>query len=67
LENLDLEDKNLEKKEKRKHVTESVERWKKIVPNQAIKESIHVKVIPFKFIFPNLSLSSSMFHIISFP
>ena len=60
------EDNNHEKKAMRKHITESVERWTEIVPNQAIKESIHVKVIPFKSIVSDMSLSSSMFHIISF-
>jgi hypothetical protein len=50
------EDNNHEKKAMRKHIIESVERWTEIVPNQAIKESIHVKVIPFKSIVPDLSL-----------
>jgi hypothetical protein len=50
------EDNNLEKKAMRKHMTESVERWTEIVPNQAIKKSIHVKVIPFKSIVPDLNL-----------
>jgi Ser/Thr protein kinase RdoA (MazF antagonist) len=40
------------KKEKRKHMSETAERWRETMPKQTIKEAIHLDVILFKSVVP---------------
>jgi Ser/Thr protein kinase RdoA (MazF antagonist) len=44
------------KKEKRKHMSETAERWRETMPKQTIKEAIHLDVILFKSVVPYLEV-----------